>query len=216
MGSRSRDSFSTTPGDEAHGNVDHCTCCEIRDLPLHLCGNCRAVRYCSKQCQQLHWSKHKKFCKLINPTHFQPDIRKKIQWFEELAPEKKLECLVKCFKLRCKEEMEIVGKSSTATAFKSDEIPAKFLRFLQAAKGVRLLPEDFRRPNFLLARNEAISKYGICELLPGTNSHFSDDFGKNGLACDSVSNQENDETLKILYTIICGPIVTKEEQPNFI
>ncbi|KAJ3936176.1 MAG: hypothetical protein NXY57DRAFT_1035493 [Lentinula lateritia] len=27
------------------------------------CSNCRLVRYCSRQCQEAHWSSHKKYCK---------------------------------------------------------------------------------------------------------------------------------------------------------
>lgn len=27
-----------------------------------VCGKCRSAKYCSKQCQEKHWSIHKKFC----------------------------------------------------------------------------------------------------------------------------------------------------------
>ncbi|KAF2435700.1 hypothetical protein EJ08DRAFT_285832 [Tothia fuscella] len=36
-----------------------------KDIKLQLCGRCRSVRYCSKECQQAAWISHKPHC--INP-----------------------------------------------------------------------------------------------------------------------------------------------------
>jgi hypothetical protein len=34
-------------------------------VQLKKCGNCKGVRYCSKKCQQEHWSDHQEQCKAI-------------------------------------------------------------------------------------------------------------------------------------------------------
>lgn len=53
---------------------DSCQCCgydqETPKLPL--CGNCKAVRYCSKECQRVDWKRrHKQLCG--NPNN--PDYK---------------------------------------------------------------------------------------------------------------------------------------------
>ncbi|KAL8281248.1 hypothetical protein RQP46_006282 [Phenoliferia psychrophenolica] len=35
------------------------------DPPMLVCGGCRVLRYCSKECQKEHWSAHKTLCKEI-------------------------------------------------------------------------------------------------------------------------------------------------------
>lgn len=38
------------------------------EKPLLLCGKCIEQRYCSKECQKAHWSKHKKRCLVPTST----------------------------------------------------------------------------------------------------------------------------------------------------
>lgn len=108
-----------------------CSYCSNADCLLCLCGNCRAAAYCSKECQQLDWSRHKKPCKLKNPTHFQPKYRQKVEsWFLHLPDDELTAYLVDAFRLRCLDEQQICGSLP-----KHEDVPSKFLRFLHAAKG---------------------------------------------------------------------------------
>ena len=43
--------------------------CALCQLPSALfCSKCRVTPYCSGNCQKLSWARHKKVCKLNNPT----------------------------------------------------------------------------------------------------------------------------------------------------
>ncbi len=43
-----------------------CANCGDKNKPLKSCAKCRAVKYCSKECQTQNWGQtHKKICKLI-------------------------------------------------------------------------------------------------------------------------------------------------------
>jgi len=63
--------------------MSHCPCCtlyqweEKSDEPLLRCSLCKAVRYCSKDCQKEHWEKqHKVQCKKMRAT---PELPEHIQ-----------------------------------------------------------------------------------------------------------------------------------------
>ena len=42
-----------------------CSSCKGKCVDLKVCGTCFAGRYCNKNCQERHWSKHKKLCKVL-------------------------------------------------------------------------------------------------------------------------------------------------------
>ena len=43
-----------------------CANCGAKNKPLKSCAKCRAVKYCSKECQKKNWAEsHMKNCKLI-------------------------------------------------------------------------------------------------------------------------------------------------------
>ncbi len=49
--------------EEYKKQLHECAFCKITTLTLLLCANCKAIKYCSKNCQTLHWKqKHKKDC----------------------------------------------------------------------------------------------------------------------------------------------------------
>ena len=45
-----------------------CNCCQKSESEhkFKQCKSCKAVRYCSEQCQKTNWPDHKKICKAIN------------------------------------------------------------------------------------------------------------------------------------------------------
>jgi len=51
---------------ELHGALRsgvECNFCKRQQTKLHLCGACKAVRYCGAECQQSDWKSHKPACK---------------------------------------------------------------------------------------------------------------------------------------------------------
>ena len=42
-----------------------CQTCSKAGTALLKCATCKVVYYCSKECQQLHWSAHKRHCKEV-------------------------------------------------------------------------------------------------------------------------------------------------------
>ena len=48
-------------GQRGFRDEDPCPTCGRPKAPLK-CGRCRAVRYCDRQCQKLHWGHHKRHC----------------------------------------------------------------------------------------------------------------------------------------------------------
>ena len=53
---------------------------------LHKCGRCLVVRYCSKDCQQAHWSLHKKMCWSLRERREREEASRR--------PEDTLQCLL--------------------------------------------------------------------------------------------------------------------------
>lgn len=47
--------------------MDTCACCPRQDQ-LKLCSRCRAVKYCSKECQTSDWKAHKAICRKAPAT----------------------------------------------------------------------------------------------------------------------------------------------------
>jgi len=54
---------------DAFYNYDHgikyCANCHIINAKMDICGGCKEVCYCSKDCQKIHWKLHKLSCKLF-------------------------------------------------------------------------------------------------------------------------------------------------------
>ena len=48
------------------GSSNTCSVCKAPSTPVK-CEQCQTARYCSKECQQLHWSVHRMFCNNPNP-----------------------------------------------------------------------------------------------------------------------------------------------------
>ena len=46
------------------------------------CANCKVARYCSKECQKLHWKHHKKVCVIDGETNVPKRERKLFQKFD--------------------------------------------------------------------------------------------------------------------------------------
>lgn len=183
-------------------NDYQCAYCSNTDVLLNLCGNCRSVAYCSKECQQLDWQRHKKPCKMKNPTHFQPKYREKVRWFTQIADDELTGYLVDAFRLRCVDEQQMCNVLP-----KPDEISTKFLRFLHAAKGARLLPASFKKLDFMATRNEALYRYKLTDIAEGKGLNFTQTYGDLLEAVDD---------LRALHTVICGPVLTADQHPNLI
>jgi hypothetical protein len=49
--------------DVPHDETPQCASCMAASASLRMCSACRAVRYCSVECQHAHWKKHKKQCR---------------------------------------------------------------------------------------------------------------------------------------------------------
>ena len=48
------------------GSSNTCSVCKAPSTPVK-CEQCQTARYCSKECQQLHWNVHRMFCNNPNP-----------------------------------------------------------------------------------------------------------------------------------------------------
>lgn len=46
-------------------DLTYCVFCLRRDAELKLCKSCMTARYCGKECQKMHWKKHKYLCKAV-------------------------------------------------------------------------------------------------------------------------------------------------------
>ena len=49
----------------AYGDTWHCAACGFQAAGLQLCRLCKVARYCGPTCQKLHWTKHKRLCRLL-------------------------------------------------------------------------------------------------------------------------------------------------------
>ena len=50
---------------QAVSSVTNCTFCFRRDRELKWCSRCMTARYCGRECQRLHWRRHKYICQAI-------------------------------------------------------------------------------------------------------------------------------------------------------
>ena len=48
------------------GSSNTCSVCKVPSTPVK-CEQCQTARFCSKECQQLHWNYHRMFCNNPNP-----------------------------------------------------------------------------------------------------------------------------------------------------
>jgi hypothetical protein len=49
-----------------HGDLDRGICADCRKIGDKICGRCKVVTYCSKECQRKHWKKHKALCTAVD------------------------------------------------------------------------------------------------------------------------------------------------------
>ena len=47
-------------------DVKHCTSCSL--VASDVCSGCKAVYYCSRECQEAHWKEHKSYCKELKKS----------------------------------------------------------------------------------------------------------------------------------------------------
>jgi hypothetical protein len=60
--------------DEKPEKIHYCNKCgSIRDLKM--CSYCKTIRYCSTQCQQEDWKKHKKKCDKLHNKQFEDNLK---------------------------------------------------------------------------------------------------------------------------------------------
>jgi hypothetical protein len=62
------DNRSSDPATSSASSSTRCSKChkeESENVKLSVCGGCRGVRYCSKECQKMDWPTHKKLCKTM-------------------------------------------------------------------------------------------------------------------------------------------------------
>lgn len=67
-------------------SINRCPCCGCINGVKYKCSRCKAMRYCSKTCQQVHWKVHKRAC-----IHFEDEkmriiacvLRDEDKWKEE-------------------------------------------------------------------------------------------------------------------------------------
>ena len=69
-----------------------CASCKEADAQMR-CSNCKLIRYCSKQCQKNHWSKHKKICAKLKSKKNQdntttPTIPQSLQYLKKYPVKK--------------------------------------------------------------------------------------------------------------------------------
>ena len=57
--------MSSTVGDNNVSISNKCAACNKVSDSLKKCGGCNQVKYCNRDCQKLHWPKHKKECKQL-------------------------------------------------------------------------------------------------------------------------------------------------------
>ena len=75
-----------------YSDVYKCCGCEVAETKKKkhlLCSRCKAIRYCSKECQRSHWQEHKGMCKAIPSNAYggsiaiPEDSRERMELFKE-------------------------------------------------------------------------------------------------------------------------------------
>jgi hypothetical protein len=59
------------------GETKICRHCGVAPENLQTCGRCRAIEYCSVECQRLDWKRHKTACTPPNPSAYQPVLMRR-------------------------------------------------------------------------------------------------------------------------------------------
>lgn len=208
-----------------------CCYCQNPQTQLRKCSNCRVALYCSKECQRysvpmqfrlkfdepkvpcrLDWFCHKKECKLRNPTHFDKTAKSKVEWLKILGSDQLNSCIIDSFKLRCVDEVKITGRP-----LQRSEVSVKFTRYLQAVRGVHILPDWYQKIDLLKLRNESLFNYNIAAAAGKLPSEL--DQVEEEIAASGYSANWGLKNLRAVHEVVCGPILigqSPEILPNII
>lgn len=70
-----------------------CSVCGNTDQKVKVCGTCRGVGYCSRECQKLDWYRHKKECK---PESFDHNAELS-KWIKEITNDETIMKIIRIF-----------------------------------------------------------------------------------------------------------------------
>ena len=66
--------LSSKPPSSSGSIMTKCACCKNITTRLQKCRKCMSIQYCSQQCQQRHYDKHRKLCDYITKGDYKPRV----------------------------------------------------------------------------------------------------------------------------------------------